>query len=62
MQGTFTIEGYKVRCQSQRRFILVQVYGGRANIEKRSDSLGTLQAYRANHGGTIVDTATGEQS
>jgi hypothetical protein len=62
MKGTFTIDGVKVRSQSERRFILVSTYRWPYTIVKRSDSLGTLQRYRANHGGTIVDTVTGEQS
>lgn len=46
MAATITLpNGVKFRSASQRRFVLVMTYQGRATTLKRSDSLATIRAH-----------------
>jgi hypothetical protein len=44
MSITFTIDGHKVRTSSPRRYIVVNIYNGRAHIIKRTDSIDAAAA------------------
>ena len=59
--GTFTVRGHRVRSQSTRRFIVVQMYQAvsphspyekveKAHIYKRSDSVATCRAHIQRYG------------
>ena len=70
--GTFTVAGQRVRTSSNRRFVIFLVYrkaDGTEGIDiyKRTDSLGTALAIKANYGWSatrklvIIDTPTGDE-
>ena len=77
MTGTFTVRGVKIRCGSQRRYVVVCVsrpftgthYGdfSRAEIWKRTDMLRTArvlverQGFHQSRAYVVVDTHTGEE-
>jgi hypothetical protein len=59
--GTFTVRGHRIRSQSNRRFIVVQIYQAvspsppygkveKAQIYKRSDSIQTCRAHIQRYG------------
>jgi hypothetical protein len=69
MQGTFTVNGHRVRTTSQRRFvawIVNRESGEPVEIFKRSDDRSTIKAHVQRRGiwpksfVVIIDTTTGE--
>jgi hypothetical protein len=70
MQGSFTVGGYRVRTESQRRFVAWIVSRNGVyypEIFKRSDSLTTLRTHIQRRGWqqssyiVVIDTTTGEE-
>lgn len=66
--ATITLPGnIKVRTQSRRRYILVNVWQGKATVHKRSDNYATIRSERNKHYNRpdstwyVIDTTTGER-